>query len=65
MKKYAVMSTAFMLGASALFIGGIFAFSNAGTAAVGNVCVCCGFVCLGLGIFFSRKERACKECEEK
>ena len=43
--------------AIALFIASIILSSNASTVVIGTVCMCFGFVALGIGIWFSRKER--------
>jgi uncharacterized membrane protein YgdD (TMEM256/DUF423 family) len=57
LKKYAVISTLLSLVATALFIAGIIFFKSAESTPVGGICVCLGFVCLSIGIFFSRKDR--------
>ena len=47
--------------AIALFIASIILSSNASTVVIGTVCLCFGFAALGIGIWFSRKERAKEE----
>ena len=57
MKKYAVLPLILDLVAIALFVVGILAVGGEAQVALGSACVSGGFVCLGLGIYFSRKTR--------
>ena len=45
----------------ALFIVSIILSSNSSTVAIGTVCLCGGFAILGVGTYFSRKQRAQEE----
>ena len=55
----------FHIVAGVLFIGGIIMCGNVATATVGSLCTSAGFVFLGLGTHFSRKQRAQEEQQEE